>query len=223
MLISSYMIGLPFGCLQSQLRLEFHTSFPSSAFLAKTEALINGLEGWTRPEDLMASPEWVTFKTKVAYRLYEANWILGAAEKRISGFSDPYRIGKAITASDALITTDCNEINPEWLKLLEELHQIEVTPLGGMPPHVDQDTSNSANKAWSRLALKPKHSLSCWKEFHGRPLILLPIKGDQWSNLKLWLKQVGVEVPTNEQEWAYPKNAVAQTQNGNGRRRGREI
>ncbi|KAL2241086.1 putative UDP-rhamnose:rhamnosyltransferase 1 [Sesamum indicum] len=112
MVISSYMIGLSAHLLPTvTTRLGillffsiFGAWFPLPAFLGNTEALINGLEGWTRPEDHMAPPERVTFETK-----------------------------------------------PLWLKLLEELHQIVVMPLGVTPLHVDHNSSYSANEAWASV------------------------------------------------------------------------
>ncbi|KAI3451256.1 hypothetical protein Pfo_007921 [Paulownia fortunei] len=285
---------------QSRLGLEFH----ASSFAFSTQALINGLEDRTRPEDFLAPPEWVTFETKVAYRLYEANWIVGAAGNNASGFSDTYRAGKAVAGADAMIIRHCNEFEPKWLKLLEELHQIEVIPLGLMPPHV-QDTTNGINEAWvsvkdwlssqnkesvvyvalgSEVVLsgdqlgelahglelselpflwairKPAGSTQdntielpdgfeervkgrgvVWKNWapqieilghgsigaflthcgwssiveglmFGRPLIMLPFLVDQGLNARVLAdKQVGVEVPRNEQDGSYTRNDVAQS------------
>ncbi|KAK4417003.1 putative UDP-rhamnose:rhamnosyltransferase 1 [Sesamum alatum] len=274
------------------------------AFLGNTKTLINGLDDRTRLENLVAPPEWVTFETKVAYRLYEANRILGAARMNASGCSDLYRAGKAIEGCNAMIIRHCNEFEPKWLKLLQELHQIEVIPLGLMPPHV-QDTSDGANEAWmsiknwlcsqnkqsvvyvalgSEVVLsrdqiielahglelsglpflwvlrKPAGSVEedtvelpdgfeerikgrgvVWKNWapqlkilgheavgaflthcgwssivegitFGRPLIMLPFVIDQGLNARILAeKQVGVEVPRNEQDGSYTRNAVAQT------------
>lgn len=116
------------------------------AFFGRTEALINGLEDRTRPEDFLAPPEWVAFDTAVAYKLYEANWILGAAGNNASGVSDTYRAGKAIAGCDAMIIRHCNEFEPDWLPLLEELHRVKVIPLGLMPPIVED-----AKESWGSV------------------------------------------------------------------------
>ncbi|KAL0350179.1 UNVERIFIED_CONTAM: putative UDP-rhamnose:rhamnosyltransferase 1 [Sesamum radiatum] len=272
------------------------------AFLGNTEAMINGVDDRTRLENLLAPPEWVTFETKVAYRLYEADFILRAAVPNASGFSDFYRVGKAIAGCNAMIIRHCNEFEPEWLKVLEELHQIEVIPLGLMPPHV-QDNSDGINEAsvsitnWlcsqikqsvvyvalgSEVALsrdqiselahglelsglpflwalrKPTGSREAdfelpdgfeerikgrgvvWKNWaaqlnilgheavgaflthcgwssivegltFGHPLIMLPFVLDQGLNARVLAKrQVGVEIPRNEQDGSYTRNAVAQ-------------
>lgn len=99
MVISSYMIGLSAHLLPTvTTRLGillffsiFGAWFPLPAFLGNTEALINGLEGWTRPEDHMAPPERVTFETKVLTDT-EANWIIDTAKKNTSGFLNEYWI-----------------------------------------------------------------------------------------------------------------------------------
>ncbi|KAL0441915.1 UNVERIFIED_CONTAM: putative UDP-rhamnose:rhamnosyltransferase 1 [Sesamum radiatum] len=274
------------------------------AFLGTTNALINGLEDRTRLEDFLAPPKWVTFETKVAYRLYEANWVLGAAGTNASGFSDTYRAGKAIAGCNAMIIRHCNEFEPKWLKLLEELHQKDVIPLGLMPPHV-QNTSDSTNEAWvsikNWLCSQPKESVVyvalgsevvlsrdqiselahglelsgvpflwalrkpagsaeedtielpegfeerikgrgiVWKNWapqleilghegvgaflthcgwssiveglmFGRPLVMLPFQIDQGLNARVLAdKQVGMEVPRNEQDGSYTRHAVAES------------
>ncbi|KAL6582917.1 hypothetical protein OROMI_004995 [Orobanche minor] len=133
------------------------------SFFGKTEALINGLEDRTRPEDFLAPPEWVTFETKVAYRLYEANWIVGAAGDNASGFSDTYRAGNVVAGSDAMIIRHCNEFEPKWLKLLEELHKMEVIPLGLMPPCGQETSDHSVNEEWvsvkNWLSIQKKESV----------------------------------------------------------------
>ncbi|KAL0441916.1 UNVERIFIED_CONTAM: UDP-glycosyltransferase 91D1 [Sesamum radiatum] len=274
------------------------------AFLGTVDPLINGVGGRTRPEDFLAPPEWVTFKTKVACTLYEANCILGSAGTNASGFSDAYRAGKAIAGCNAMIIRHCNEFEPEWLKQLEELHQKEVMPIGLMPPHV-QDTSDTTNEAWvsikNWLCTKPKESVVyvalgsevvlsrdqiselahglelsgvpfiwalrkpagsaekdtielpdgfeerlkgrgiVWKNWapqlkilgheavgaflthcgwssiveglmFGRPLVMLPFQIDQGLNARVLAgKQVGVEIPRNEQDGSYTGNAVAES------------
>ncbi|KAL2241089.1 UNVERIFIED_CONTAM: putative UDP-rhamnose:rhamnosyltransferase 1 [Sesamum indicum] len=273
------------------------------AFLGNTKAMINGLDDRTRLENFLAPPEWVTFETKVAYRLYEADLILCAAVTNASGFSDFYRAGKVIAGCNAMIIRHCNEFESKWLKVLEELHQIEVIPLGLMPPHV-QDTSDSSNEAWvsitnwlcsqikesvvyvalgsevvlsrdqiSELAhglelsglpflwafRKPAGSREAdfelpdgfegrikgrgvvlknwapqlkilgheavgaflthcgWSSIvegltFGHPLIMLPFVIDQGLNARVLAeRQVGVEIPRNEQDGSYTRNAVAQS------------
>ncbi|CAK9172430.1 unnamed protein product [Ilex paraguariensis] len=88
------------------------------------------------PEDFTVPPEWVSFPTNLAYRRYETNWIQRAIENTDSGFSDAYRLGSAIMGCDVILFRDCNELEPAWLKLLEELYQKPVIPVGLIPPSV---------------------------------------------------------------------------------------
>ncbi|XP_022880689.1 putative UDP-rhamnose:rhamnosyltransferase 1 [Olea europaea var. sylvestris] len=120
------------------------------AFFGPLEILINDKDERTGVEDFMIPPKWVKFETKMAYRRYEANWIVGATHKNDSGFSDSYRVGKVIEGCEVIIPRYCNEFGPEWLKLLEELYHRPVVPLGLMPPRVGEDESQSwvSIKTW---------------------------------------------------------------------------
>ncbi|KAL0415659.1 UNVERIFIED_CONTAM: putative UDP-rhamnose:rhamnosyltransferase 1 [Sesamum latifolium] len=224
------------------------------AFLGTTNALINGLEGRTRQEDFLAPPEWVTFETKVAYRLYEANWVLGAAGTNASGFSDTYRAGKAIAGCNAMIIRHCNEFEPKWLKLLEELHQKERPNkrIGPWPrtlgvafslgtqkarrsaeedtielPEGFEERTKGRGIVWKNWAPQLKilgHEAvgafltHCgWSSIveglmFGRPLVMLPFQIDQGLNARVLAdKQVGMEVPRNEHDGSYTRNAVAES------------
>ncbi|CAI9763471.1 unnamed protein product [Fraxinus pennsylvanica] len=120
------------------------------AFLGATDSMINGSDGRKRAEDFMIPPKWVQFETKAAYRRYEANWIVAATRQNESGFSDFYRTGKVIEGSEAIFIRHCNEFEPDWLKLLEELYHKPVIPVGLMPPQVEEDDSQSwvSIKTW---------------------------------------------------------------------------
>ncbi|KAI3451242.1 hypothetical protein Pfo_007907 [Paulownia fortunei] len=96
----------------------------------------------TKPEDFMVPPKWVKFDTKVAYRRFEANWIVGSGQKNDSGFSDFYRGGNVIIGSEAILVRHCYEFEPDWLTLLEELHHRPVVPLGLMPPRLQDYNAN---------------------------------------------------------------------------------
>ncbi|GER34512.1 UDP-Glycosyltransferase superfamily protein [Striga asiatica] len=116
------------------------------AFAGSSESLISGSDYRVRLEDFMVPPKWVKFETRVAYRRFEANWIVGAALTSNSGYSDFFRTGKAIVGSEAVVLRHCYEFEPDWLPLLEELHQRPVFPLGLMPPKLPQhDKSQKEN------------------------------------------------------------------------------
>ncbi|KAL2504497.1 UDP-glycosyltransferase 91C1 [Abeliophyllum distichum] len=114
------------------------------AFFGSTETIINGSDERNKAEDFMIPPKWVGFETKVSYRRYEANRIIPAAQGNDSGFSDYYRSGKVIDGSEVIFIRHCNEFEPDWLKLLEELHHKQVIPLGLMPPQVKEEDNNES-------------------------------------------------------------------------------
>ncbi|CAA2967817.1 UDP-rhamnose:rhamnosyltransferase 1 [Olea europaea subsp. europaea] len=120
------------------------------AFFGSSETMINGSDERKSAEDFMIPPKWVPFETKLAYRRYEANWLVRATQTNDSGFSDSYRGGKVIDGSEVIFIRHCNEFESIWLKLLEELHKRPVIPVGLMPPQVEEDNSQSwvSIKAW---------------------------------------------------------------------------
>ncbi|CAK9159937.1 unnamed protein product [Ilex paraguariensis] len=109
--------------------------------------MIDGSDPRKSPEDFTVPPEWVPFPTNLAYRQYETNWIQSAIENTDSGFSDVYRLGSAIMGCDVILIRDCNELEPAWLKLFEELYQKPVIPVGLMPPSV-KDSGDEKDEKW---------------------------------------------------------------------------
>ncbi|KAL0318882.1 UNVERIFIED_CONTAM: UDP-glycosyltransferase 91D2 [Sesamum angustifolium] len=123
------------------------------AFYGAADTLISGSDYRTKPEDFTVPPKWVKFETKVAYRRFEAEWSYKASQANDSGFSDFYRMGKAIIGCEAILIRHCHEFEPKWLTSLEELHHRPVIPLGLMPPKVlDHSINNDDNhKIWTPI------------------------------------------------------------------------
>ncbi|PIM96975.1 UDP-glucuronosyl and UDP-glucosyl transferase [Handroanthus impetiginosus] len=109
------------------------------AFLGPTNAIISGSDDRIKPEDFMVPPKWVKFETKVAYRRFEADWIVGSSQNEDSGFSDFYRVGKVMFEAEVILPRHCYEFEPDWLTVVEELHHKPIIPLGLMPPEVQED------------------------------------------------------------------------------------
>ncbi|KAK6150332.1 hypothetical protein DH2020_015264 [Rehmannia glutinosa] len=112
------------------------------AFVGPADALISGSDDRAKPEDFMVPPKWVKFKTKVAYRRFEANWAVGLGQNTDSGFSDSYRQGRVFVGSEAILVRHCYEFEPEWLNLLEEINHRPVVPVGLMPARVQDHYTN---------------------------------------------------------------------------------
>ncbi|KAL3838665.1 hypothetical protein ACJIZ3_023256 [Penstemon smallii] len=115
------------------------------ATLGPLDTLINGSDERTKVEDFMVPPKWVKFETKVAYKRFEANWMLGANQNNDSGFSDFYRAGKIIDGSEVVLFRHCYEFEPNWLYLLEELYCRPVIPVGLMPPEIEDNISEETS------------------------------------------------------------------------------
>ncbi|KAH6804128.1 UDP-Glycosyltransferase superfamily protein [Perilla frutescens var. frutescens] len=120
------------------------------SFYGPTDALISGSDYRSEPEDFMVPPKWVKFDTKVAYRRFEANWIVGSVHNAGSGYSDIQRGGKVIAGTEALVIRHCREFEPEWLNVLEELHRTRIIPVGLMPPPppVGDDEGWGSIRSW---------------------------------------------------------------------------
>ncbi|KAK4480125.1 hypothetical protein RD792_013182 [Penstemon davidsonii] len=118
------------------------------ATLGPLDTLINGSDERTKLEDFMVPPKWVKFETKVAYKQFEAYWMLRAKQTDDSGFSDFYRTGKFIDGSEAVLCRHCYEFEPEWLYLLEELYRRPVIPVGLMPPEIEDNISDENDENW---------------------------------------------------------------------------
>ncbi|KAK2988360.1 hypothetical protein RJ640_003915 [Escallonia rubra] len=119
------------------------------AFLAPSaQDMLAGSGQRLKPEDFTVPPPWIPFSSKVAYRLHEINRIFGLASEDIaSGVSDMYRTGKVLMGSDAIFIRHSVEFEPDWLNLLEELHQRPVIPIGFMPP-LGEDSRDDENNSW---------------------------------------------------------------------------
>ncbi|KAJ0703756.1 putative soyasaponin III rhamnosyltransferase [Helianthus annuus] len=105
------------------------------AFLgASADDLINGSDDRTTAEDLMAPPKWVPFPSKQCYRKHEANLVMCHYSSNASEVSDAYRLGMILNGSDCMFMRYCYELEPQWLTLLEKLHQLPVVPVGLLPP-----------------------------------------------------------------------------------------
>nr|GFB10976.1 UDP-glycosyltransferase 91D1-like [Tanacetum cinerariifolium] len=55
------------------------------------EDTINGSDDRKTVADFMVPPKWVPFPTKVCYKKYEANWMVGSGSVNASGVTDLYR------------------------------------------------------------------------------------------------------------------------------------
>ncbi|MFX9847885.1 hypothetical protein ABTP16_18720, partial [Acinetobacter baumannii] len=122
------------------------------ALFGPLDALVTGSDYRTTPQDFMVPPKWVQFQTKVAYRRFEAEWMLQATKTNDSGVSDFYRAGQVISGCEAIVLRHCYEFEPEWLDLIQQLYHRPVIPVGLMPPQVLQDNNKDKNnETWATI------------------------------------------------------------------------
>ncbi|XP_027077939.1 putative UDP-rhamnose:rhamnosyltransferase 1 [Coffea arabica] len=124
----------------------------SMAFCAPSlDAMIAGTGPRTKVEDFTVPPKWIPFESKLAFKLYESRWVVRGQNLDGSGVSDTYRVGSAIKGADVTLIRYCPDFEGQWLKLLEDLLQRHIIPLGLMPPPVEKSIVEN-NESW--IAIK---------------------------------------------------------------------
>ncbi|XP_058179634.1 putative UDP-rhamnose:rhamnosyltransferase 1 [Rhododendron vialii] len=124
------------------------------AFFGPSASMLdNSVMRPTDPEQFTVPPKWITFPTKAAYHDYEIKrtFKTSSEQENASGVEDFYRAGCTITGCDVLAIRHCREFEPNWLTLLEELHQKPIIPLGLMPPSVEEPGGDS-NDTWVSIS-----------------------------------------------------------------------
>nr|BBC62119.1 glucosyltransferase 26 [Nemophila menziesii] len=105
----------------------------------------------TKPEDFTSSPKWVPFESTVAFRLFEIKRIF---KDSVTGdeenVSDGFRLGIALENSHVIAVRSCYEFESEWLKLLEDIHQKPVFPVGQLPT-TTYENSNDEDNTWREI------------------------------------------------------------------------
>ncbi|CAL4960292.1 unnamed protein product [Urochloa decumbens] len=121
------------------------------SFFGPPEGLMGrGEHARTKMEDLTVVPSYVPFPTTVAYRTFEAREIFEPGlVPDDSGVSEGYRFAMAIQGSQLVGIRSSAEFEPEWLRVLGELYQKPVIPVGLFPPPPTQDVAgHEATLRW---------------------------------------------------------------------------
>lgn len=168
------------------------------SFFGPTDVMVNRTDPRKTPEEFIVPPTWVPFENKVAYRLFEINWIMNSGKKNVSGVSDIHRVGKVISGSEAIIIRHCNEFEGEWLNLVEELHQKPVIPLGLMPPETHDDENN---ETWV--------SIKTWLESQNKGSVVYVALGSEvvLSQTEISELALGLELSRVPFFWVFRKPA----------------
>ncbi|MFS8009997.1 putative soyasaponin III rhamnosyltransferase [Helianthus anomalus] len=116
------------------------------AFLgASPEGLINSFD---TAEDFLTLRKWIPFPSKLCLRKHEAISFVGHYSGNGSGVSDAYRVGMVLKGSDCMFIRHSYEFEPQWLTLLEKLHQLPVVPVGLVPPETPTNIGSEKDETW---------------------------------------------------------------------------
>ncbi|XP_004253507.4 UDP-glycosyltransferase 91A1 [Solanum lycopersicum] len=133
-----------------------HFSIYIAAFLGFTgpvPGLNNDYEIRTTPEEYTVPPKWVPFETTVAFKLFEVLRIFEATMKgEEENIADITRYYKSVENCDFLFVRSCSELEPEWLKVLGDIHRKPVLPVGQLPTTPYEDDSTKID-AWIEIKL----------------------------------------------------------------------
>ncbi|XP_020554809.1 UDP-glycosyltransferase 91D1-like [Sesamum indicum] len=199
------------------------------AFFGPADALVNGSDDRTKPEDFTVPPKWVKFQTKVAYRRYEADWIFGSGPELhhrpvIPLGLMPPKVQDHSINNDGIkkygLGSKTGLIIRTKVRKASEPDPIEL------PRGFEERVSGRGIvwRSWApQLKILSHESVGgflthCgWSSIveglmFGHPLITLPFLVDQDLNSRVVVKnQLGREIPRNEQDGSYTRNSVAES------------
>ncbi|KAK1361804.1 Anthocyanidine rhamnosyl-transferase [Heracleum sosnowskyi] len=144
----SYWLGPVASCLG--IPCAWYSIFTASAlgFIGPASNLIHGDGYRVNPEDFTVKPKWVEFETKIAMFLFQILAHTPDFEADESGnATDLYRIGNTIKNCDMVAIRSSIEFEPEWLKLVDEIYEKPVIPVGLLPA---ADESN-VDECWIKI------------------------------------------------------------------------
>ncbi|KAJ6359309.1 hypothetical protein OIU76_000942 [Salix suchowensis] len=86
----------------------------------------------------------------VAYKYYDIKNTFDCVEDDASGVNDLIRWGLSMQSCDFIAVRSSFEIEPEWLQVLETIHEKPVFPVGQLPP-VEYELEEKHSDAWSSM------------------------------------------------------------------------
>nr|WIL59761.1 UDP-glucosyltransferase 91AH1 [Paris polyphylla] len=109
-----------------------------SLFSAATLSFFGPLDKPPRlsPEEFTKVPDWIPFRTTVAFRLFESQYLFkhDLHPKLASGMSEFLRFENGFRKCPFMVIRGCFELDGEWIELLSELYGKPVIPIGLFPP-----------------------------------------------------------------------------------------
>ncbi|GAB2245048.1 hypothetical protein Droror1_Dr00000541 [Drosera rotundifolia] len=123
-------------------------------FLGPPEYLVGEGQKKVRgtPESLTYSPEWLGFKSPVAFRAFEATGThQGFYGENASGRSDAERIAKIQQGCHLCCIRSCMEFEGEYIDLFAKISNKTVIPVGVLPPEHDEKKKGSIDESWREV------------------------------------------------------------------------
>ncbi|KAI7994281.1 UDP-glycosyltransferase 91A1 [Camellia lanceoleosa] len=113
--------------------------------------VLKGEDDRTTPEDFTVTPKWIPFKSNIArFRLFEVKRVFDdVTSVDDENIPATYRFGAGIEACDVLAVRSSYEFEPEWLKLLQQIHQKPIIPIGLLPTTAYDSSDNG--EAWTEI------------------------------------------------------------------------
>ncbi|KAM7523831.1 hypothetical protein LguiA_013733 [Lonicera macranthoides] len=125
-----------------EIRSAFFSIFTASilAYVGPPALNVAGEDDRVLPEEFTVAPKWIPFKSEVRMRLYQIRRMFeDIAGDGGGNVSAAYRIGATVIGCDAVAIRSCEEFEPEWLKLVEDLYPKPVIPMGLLPSTTAND------------------------------------------------------------------------------------
>jgi len=118
---------------------------------ASYSAMLNDDDPRTEPQHFTVPPKWVTFPSKVAFRIHEAKRFLDQIEVNSSGVTDVFRWGSVLAGCDVIAVRSCLELEADFLRLVEDLHCKPVIPVGLVQPPA-QFSEGGVDEKWVTIS-----------------------------------------------------------------------
>lgn len=112
--------------------------------------MLNGSGPRKTAEDYMVSPEWVPFESTISFRLHELREMGKSYKEDPSAVQEGVRMGLVITGCDVFLVRTCEELESDWLKVLGDIQQKTILPVGLLPPSV-QDSMEERDDTWREI------------------------------------------------------------------------
>ncbi|KAK3436231.1 hypothetical protein EUGRSUZ_C00856 [Eucalyptus grandis] len=141
---------LPQKARQLGVKSAFFSIFSATslAFIGPPSLLIDGQARAKTAEDLTVVPQWVTYPTKVAFRLHEVMNEEDFVDSN-SNMSVFERLGRSIQGCDIVAIRTCSEFEAKPLSLLKKFYTRPVVPVGLLPPQ--NKSRHEGDGRWGEL------------------------------------------------------------------------